>query len=56
MSSEDYRDLHTMKPGEARAVDGKLWGRCGDCRRILRMDGFLGGVHICVDRLTSSSR
>lgn len=40
-------DLSTLKPGHTRSINGKLFGRCVDCDRIIRVDGWLGGLHIC---------
>jgi hypothetical protein len=42
------RDLTTMRRGELRVVDGKLWGRCEDCGKT-RHVGLLGGLHLCID-------
>ncbi len=35
------------RPGEQIIVDGKLWAKCSNCRRIIRVDGWLGGLHVC---------
>lgn len=44
---DSYRDLSTLKPGQTRVIDGKLWARCRDCHKIGRMDGRLRGLHLC---------
>ena len=41
-------DISTLRPGEIRVIDGRLWGRCKDCRRIVRLDGWLGDLHLCI--------
>lgn len=46
----DFRNLNSLRPGESRVVDGKLWGRCSGCGKIKRADGFFGGLHLCVPK------
>jgi hypothetical protein len=48
--TKDYRDLTTLKPGQARVIDGKLWARCQDCGKVGRADGWFRGLHFCVER------
>lgn len=48
MTSATHIDL---KPGQVVAVGGKLYGRCADCRSIVRVDKWLfGSLHLCVDQ------
>jgi hypothetical protein len=42
-----HDNLANLKPGETRLIGGKLYGRCMDCKKILRI-GLFGGLHLCV--------
>ena len=40
--------LIDLKPGQIIAVSGKLYGRCADCRGLVRVDKWLfGSLHYC---------
>lgn len=45
--SDALRTMNTLKPGEVRVIDGKMWGRCQGCKEILRVDGLFRGWHFC---------
>lgn len=37
-----------LKPGQIVAVNGKLYGRCTDCKDLVRVDKWLiGSLHYC---------
>lgn len=38
-----------MEPGKTYRIGNHLWGRCGDCGRIVKLTGWTRGVHLCVD-------
>lgn len=46
--SDHHRYLNNLRPGETVVVDGHLYGRCKNCRKIVRMDK-VGDLHICVE-------
>ena len=40
--------LIDLKPGQLVTVGGKLYGRCRDCKNIVRFDKWLfGSLHFC---------
>lgn len=39
-------DLSTLRPGETRSVDGRMWSRCSRCGFIGPLEG-VGAYHIC---------
>lgn len=37
-----------LKPGQIVAVNGKIYGRCAECKEIVRVDKWLfGSLHLC---------
>ena len=36
-----------MIPGLQYIIDGHVWVKCGDCGKVVRMDGLFGGMHLC---------
>lgn len=36
-----------VRPGQTFVSDGKVFGLCKDCGRIIRVDGWTRGVHLC---------
>ena len=37
-----------LKPGQLVAVNGKIYGRCAECKEIVRVDKWLfGSLHLC---------
>ena len=36
-----------VKPGDIFTSEGKIFGYCADCGRIIRLDGWLKGIHPC---------
>lgn len=44
-----FVDLKNLKPGQIVAVGVKIYGRCHDCRDLVRVDKWLfGSLHLCV--------
>ena len=38
-----------LKPGQFMIVNGKIYGRCADCKDLVRVDKWLiGSLHLCV--------
>jgi hypothetical protein len=45
---QSYRYLDRLRLGQEIVVDGHRYGRCADCRKIVRTDKFLiGDLHLC---------
>ena len=40
-------DDRDMDPGRQYVIDGKVWGKCAGCGKVLRLDTFFGDIHIC---------
>jgi hypothetical protein len=40
----------SIKPGQIFVVGNKVMGMCKDCGKIVRLDGWFGGLHICVEK------
>lgn len=37
-----------IRPGQIVAVNGKIYGRCAECKEIVRVDKWLfGSLHLC---------
>ena len=36
-----------VEPGDTFALGGKIFGYCSKCGRIIRLDGWLKGMHFC---------
>ena len=46
--AESHRYLSSLRPGDQVVIDGKRFGRCQACLKIVRMDKFLvGDLHLC---------
>ena len=46
-----------MKPGELKIINGKLYGVCAECDKMVRVDKpILGSMHICVDNTAKSGK
>ena len=43
----DPHDPSTWVLGKSYLVDGHLWAKCGRCYRVIRVDGFWNGMHVC---------
>lgn len=43
----DYADRVTMPRGSVYRVGNHLVGCCKDCGKVKRIDGILGGLHLC---------
>lgn len=38
-----------LKPGQIVEVNGKIYGRCADCKDLVRFDKWLiGSLHYCI--------
>lgn len=44
----DENDLSTLRLGQTQVVNNRLYVRCPDCRRVIRIDGWLGELHLCI--------
>lgn len=40
-------DSNEMVPGRQYIIDGKIWVKCGRCKKILKV-GIFGALHLCV--------
>lgn len=41
-------DLTKLKPGQEILVDGKRYGRCAHCKKVVRTDKpIVGSLHLC---------
>ncbi len=40
-------DIIDVKLGETFELSGKIFGYCANCGRIIRIDGWLKGIHFC---------
>ena len=38
------------------STDWKAFSECTSCRKIIRVNGMLGGLHICIDRVPPEVR
>ena len=37
-----------LRPGQIVTVNGKIYGRCAECKAIVRVDKWLiGSLHLC---------
>jgi len=44
------KPLHELKAGETTSIGDKIYGRCVDCLKVIRLNRFFfGSMHLCVD-------
>lgn len=49
--------LIDIKPGQFTTVNGKIYGRCADCKDLVRVDKWLiGSLHLCVAAKAAKER
>lgn len=44
-----YFQKHGKAPDGYAVIGNKIYAQCADCEKIIRINGFFGGVHLCLE-------